>query len=163
VVSSAEAVAAMSLVWASTEPDVHVFGFANTFRELGIRKGMTLAEATRRAHDMNFGSTDVSLAFQYAIHNRIEVGGFVVMTDSETNGGRHPALALREYRERFVGDARSVVVGTTSTSFTVADPADKWSLDVCGFDTSIPNVITSFIRGEPEKGGQEPEEVVDND
>lgn len=151
VVSSAEAVAAMSLVWASTEPSVHVFGFANTFRELGIRKGMTLAEATRRAQDMNFGSTDVSLAFQYAISNRIKVGGFVTMTDSETNCGRHPTLALREYRERFVGDARSVVVATTSTGFTVNDPTDKWGLDVAGFDTSVPNVVTDFIRGAPAK------------
>jgi len=162
VVSSAEAVAAMSLVWASTEPDVHVFGFANTFRELGIRKGMTLAEATRRAQDMNFGSTDVSLAFQYAIQHRIKVGGFVTMTDSETNSGRHPAMALREYRERFVGDARSVVVATTSTGFTVNDPTDKWGLDVAGFDTSVPNVVTDFIRGAPAKAETDEEVPVED-
>lgn len=160
VVSSAEAVAAMSLVWASTEPEVHVFGFADTFRELGIRKGMTLQQAMALTTNQNFGSTDVSLAFQYGIKHQLEVGGFVTMTDNETNCGRHPALALREYRERFTPDARSVVVATTATGFTVNDPTDKWGLDVCGFDTSVPNVVTDFIRGAPVEAEQ-PEEVVD--
>lgn len=146
VVTSAEAVAAMSLVWASTEPEVHVFGFATDFIELGIRKGMTLVEATRRVQ-LPFDSTDCSLAYEYALKHSLKVGGFIVMTDSETNGGAHPALRLREYRERFVPDARSVVVATTSTGFSINDPTDKWGLDVAGFDTSVPNVVTDFIRG----------------
>jgi len=162
VISSAEAVAAMSLVWASTEPSVHVFGFANTFRDLGIRKGMSLAEATRRAQDSNFGSTDVSLAYQFALDNRIKVGGFIVMTDNEVNSGRHPALALREYRERFVSDARSVVVATAATRFTINDPTDKWGLDVSGFDTSVPNVVTDFIRGEHVKAEMDEEVSVED-
>ena len=84
-----EATAALSLVHANVEEDYHVFGFANTFRDLGIRKGMTLVEATRRAVDNNFGSTNISLAIEYALKNGIDVGGFVVMTDNECNSGRH--------------------------------------------------------------------------
>ena len=143
-----EATAALSLVHASVEDDYHIFGFANTFRDLGIRKGMTLVEATKRALDNNFGSTNVSLAIEYALKNDIDVGGFIVMTDNECNSGRHVNLALKEYREKKVADARLVVVGTTSTGFTVNDPNDKFGLDVVGFDSAAPSVIADFIRGE---------------
>ncbi len=151
-ISSAEAVAALSLVHASVEDECHIFGFANTFRELGIRKGMTIEEATRRAQDNNFGSTDVSLAIRYASDRRIEVGGFITMTDNEANCGQHPATVLKEYRNHFVPDARNVVVGTTSTAFTVNDPSDKFGLDVAGFDAAVPSVVATFIRGESNHG-----------
>lgn len=143
-----EATAALSLVHASVEEDYHVFGFADTFRDLGIRKGMTLVEATQRAVQNNFGSTNISLAIEYALKHGIDVGGFIVMTDNECNTGRHVNLALREYRERKVADARLVVVATTATSYTVNDPNDKFGMDVVGFDPTVPAVIADFIRGE---------------
>lgn len=143
-----EATAALSLVHANVEEDYHVFGFADSFRDLGIRKGMTLVEATRRAVQNNFGSTNISLAIEYALKNGIDVGGFIVMTDNECNTGRHVNLALREYRERKVADARLVVVATTSTGYTVNDPNDKFGLDVVGFDPTVPSVVADFIRGE---------------
>lgn len=143
-----EATAALSLVHASVEDDYHIFGFADTFRDLGIRKGMTLAEATKRAVQHNFGSTNISLAIEYALKNKIDAGGFIVMTDNEVNSGRHVNLALKDYREKRVEDARLVVVGTTATSFTVNDPNDKFGLDVVGFDSAAPAVIADFIRGE---------------
>jgi 60 kDa SS-A/Ro ribonucleoprotein len=113
---------------------------------LGIRKGMNLEQACAKTLARNFGSTNVSLAYEFAIKHKLEVGGFIVMTDSETNGGMHPALRLREYRDRHVADARSVVVATTSTGFTVNDPTDKYGLDVAGFDASVPRLIADFIR-----------------
>lgn len=155
-----EATAALSLVHASVEPDVHVFGFADTFREIGIRKGMTLVEATKRAVKDNFGSTDIGLAYDYALKNKLVVGSFLVMTDSEVNSGRHPKLALKVYRERFTPDARSIMLATVATPFTCNDPNDKWGLDVVGFDTNVPNLIADFIRGET---GQPVEASVNSD
>lgn len=146
-ISSCEAVAALSLVHLNVEPECHVFGFADSFRDLGIRKGMTLQEACRRAQKNNFGSTDISLAVRYATSCKLKVGGFIVMTDNEVNCGPHPALVLREYRKRFVPDARSVFVATAANGFTVNDPNDKFGLDVAGFDASVPPVIADFIRG----------------
>ena len=146
--SSCEAVAALSLVHASVEPECHIFGFADTFRELGIRKGMTLETACRRAQLNNFGSTNISLAIEYALQNKLKIGGLIVMTDGEVNQGPHPTLRLREYREKFVPDTRSVFVGTCANDFTVNDPEDKWGMDVVGFDASAPPVIADFIRGD---------------
>jgi 60 kDa SS-A/Ro ribonucleoprotein len=149
-----EATAALSLVHASVEPECHIFGFADQFREIGIRKGMTLVEATKRAVQANFGSTDIGLAYDYALKNKLVVGGFLVMTDNEVNSGRHPKLALTHYREKFVPDARSVMLATVATEFSCNDPNDKFGLDVAGFDTNVPNVIADFIRGEPGQSGE---------
>ena len=43
--------------------------------------------------------------------------------------------------------ARLVVVGMTSTQFTIADPKDAGSLDIVGFDTAAPNIISDFVAG----------------
>ena len=145
--SSCEAVTALALVHATVEPDnTHIFAFNEGMQELPIRKGMTLADAMRYTESINGGGTNVSLAYEYALRHKLEVAGFVVMTDSETNAGPHPFQRLREYRERHVADARSVVVATTSTSFSVNDPSDRYGLDVAGFDTAVPALIADFIR-----------------
>ena len=151
-ITCCEAVTALSLVHVNVEPDTtHVFGFNLGMQELPIRKGMSLAEATRYTNGINCGGTNVSLAYEYALKHNLEVGGFIVMTDNETNAGHSPHVRLREYREKHVPDARSVVVGATSTGFTVNDPNDRFGLDVAGFDTAVPALIADFIRGDADK------------
>jgi 60 kDa SS-A/Ro ribonucleoprotein len=79
--------------------------------------------------------------------NKLRVSAFVTYTDSETWAGNiHPAQALRQYRDEFVGNSKAVVVGMTSNGFTLADPNDRGMLDVVGFDTSVPAVISDFVR-----------------
>ena len=48
--------------------------------------------------------------------------------------------------DRFLILAKAVVVGMTSNGFTLADPNDRGLLDVVGFDTSAPAIITDFFR-----------------
>ena len=52
--------------------------------------------------------------------------------------------ALRQYRERTGIAAKLVVVGMASDGFTIADPADTGILDVVGFDTATPGLISDF-------------------
>lgn len=146
-VSCCEATAALSLVTANVEPQTHIMGFANTFRDLKIRAGDTLEAASKKAQDNNFGSTDCSLAITYALGKEIPVDVFVIMTDNETYAGRvHPVAALLDYRRKMKINAKMVVVGMTSTGFTIADPNDAGMLDLVGFDTSAPAVISDFAR-----------------
>ena len=44
-------------------------------------------------------------------------------------------------------DARLVVVGMVSNGFSIADPNDPGMLDVVGFDTATPQLISDFARG----------------
>lgn len=145
-----EATAALALVLASTEKSYHIMGFSNRFMPLSIRPGMTLTEATRKISDLPFEGTDCGLPMLWAAQTKAHVDGFVIMTDNETWAGDiHPTQALKQYRDSFVPDAKLVVVGMTATDFTIADPNDKGSMDVVGFDTAAPAVISDFIRGRP--------------
>jgi 60 kDa SS-A/Ro ribonucleoprotein len=40
------------------------------------------------------------------------------------------------------------IVGMTSTGFSIADPNDAGMLDVVGFDSATPNLLSWFAGGE---------------
>ena len=83
----------------------------------------------------------------------------VIYTDNETNmSSVHPCVALQQYRRQSGRQhAKLVVVGITPTPFTIADPNDAGMLDVVGFDTASPEIISSFARGELLHGDREGE------
>jgi 60 kDa SS-A/Ro ribonucleoprotein len=84
----------------------------------------------------------------YAHALQREIDTFVIYTDSETWAGDiHPVQALRAYRRASGIEARLVVVGMVSNGFSIADPADPEMLDVVGFDTATPQLISDFARG----------------
>ena len=98
--------------------------------------------------DLPFGGTDCALPMLYAQAREREIDTFVIYTDSETWAGDiHPAQALRDYRRASGIDARLVVVGMVANGFSIADPADPGMLDVVGFDTATPQLISDFARG----------------
>ena len=73
--------------------------------------------------------------------------GVVILTDSETWAGDvHPSRALRDYRRASGIDARVVVVGMVANEFSIADPSHPGMLDVVGFDTATPQLISDFAR-----------------
>lgn len=84
----------------------------------------------------------------FRILEKIDV--FVVYTDSETWFGKiHPTEALKQYREKMnIPNAKLIVVGMQSNGFTIADPNDKGMLDVVGFDSAAPQVMSLFAEGQ---------------
>lgn len=109
---------------------------------------ISLAGTERRRQAISglpFGGTDYALPMLWATGNKVEADTFVVYTDNETWAGNvHPNQALREYRDWSEIDARLVVVGLTATHFTIADPADPGMLDIAGFDSALPALLTDF-------------------
>ena len=70
----------------------------------------------------------------------------MVLTDSETWAGNiHPVEALRQYRRQSGIPAKLVVVGMVSNGFSIADPDDAGMMDVVGFDSAVPELITDFV------------------
>ena len=54
----------------------------------------------------------------------------------------------RSFRDRLTGRTpRLVVVGMVSNGFSIADPNDPGMLDVVGFDTATPQLISDFAAG----------------
>lgn len=146
-ITPAMAAAAMAMALVRSEQDYYVFGFADTFRDLGITKKMSLKQAMKQTDAQNFGSTNCALPMEWALKTKTKVDGFVVLTDSDTNTGRqHPSQALRKYREAMGIPSKQIVVGMTATNFTIADPKDPGALDVVGFDTGTPQMISEFVR-----------------
>ncbi len=161
-ISAREASAAMALITAATEPECEIIAFSapGAGRFGGMHGGgepgitrvnlsprMRLADVIKRIEAIPMGGTDCALPMLWAARNKLDVSGIITYTDSETWAGNiHPAQALRQYRNEFVGDAKAVVVGMTSNGFTLADPNDRGMLDVVGFDTSVPTVIADFVR-----------------
>ena len=160
-ISACEASAAMALITAATEPEHEIIAFSaaagghggkwgggeSGITRVNLSPRMRLADVIKRVEAIPMGGTDCALPMLWASRNKLNVSGFVTYTDSETWAGNiHPAQALRQYRSEFVGDAKAVVVGMTSNGFTLADPNDRGMMDVVGFDTSVPAVISDFVR-----------------
>jgi 60 kDa SS-A/Ro ribonucleoprotein len=164
--SPRDAAAALALVTAATEAEFEILGFyagrggwkAGRRRQwylgddgltpLAISPRHRLDDAVKAVSELPFGGTDCALPMRYAQSQKREVDTFVIYTDSETWAGDvHPAQALRDYRLASGIDARLVVVGMVSNGFSIADPADQGMLDVVGFDTATPQLISDFARG----------------
>ena len=161
-----DASAALALVTAATEPRYEIVGFfagRGGFRKRGrpVHRGYVdgltplaisprqrLDDVVKTVSDLPFGGTDCALPMQYALVNEREIDTFVIYTDSETFAGDvHPVQALRDYRSASGIDARLVVVGMVSNGFSIADPTDPGTLDVVGFDTTTPQLVSDFARG----------------
>ena len=164
-----EAAAAMAMVTAKLEQNWQVIGFTcesgggwgwgsrnNSSSDpdsgvtvLNISPKMRLDQVCEVTARQDFGGTDCSQPMLYALKHKIEVDTFMVYTDNETWAGRmQPFQALRKYRQEMGRQARLIVCGLTSDKFTIADPRDPGMLDICGMDTSVPDLISSFSKGE---------------
>lgn len=167
-----EASAALALVTAATESTYEIVGFTSSARgvtysggyaqgasigqlrnntglsSLAISPRQRLDDAIKAVSDLPFGGTDCALPMVHAEQNGLHVDTFVIYTDSETwAGGIHPHQALASYRRASGIDARLVVVGMTATEFSIADPSDAGMLDIAGFDSAVPGLISDFARG----------------
>jgi hypothetical protein len=156
-ISCREASAALALMLYETEQHVYVRGFTAAqvpgagFYNFDpyVRHGMTL-EQFITATNSPFGPTDCSLPMVRAIQENMDVDVFIVMTDSETYAGSiHPQVALENYRKHAnKPNAKLIVVGMTANCLTIADPNDRNTLNLAGFDASMPEIIAMFVRGE---------------
>lgn len=141
--------AALALVTAAVEPLYTVMGFSKGFIPLALSPRQRLDDVTRTISDLPFDSTDCARPMLWALEKNVKADAFVVLTDNETNayGQMHPALALERYRQKTGIPAKLIVVGMTATNFSIADPADGGMLDVVGFDTNTPALMSEFIAG----------------
>lgn len=139
---------ALAMLAARTEQDSIFVGFSTGMTHLDITPKHRLDTVLKNISGLPFDGTDCALPMLYATKQAYDVDAFVVLTDSETWAGRiHPTQALNEYRKKFNPEAKLIVNGMTVNNFTIADPRDAGQMDVVGFDTATPNIMSDFIRG----------------
>lgn len=143
-----QASAAMALITARVEPYYVVNGFSTTLTPLNITARDTIKSAVNAVSFLPFGGTDCAQPMLYAARNNLDIDAFVVITDNETWAGSiHPHEALKRYRQKTGIDARLVVMGMSANEFSIADPLDSGMLDVVGFDSNTPKVVSDFSAG----------------
>ncbi len=137
--------AAMAMVWAKTEPTVEFQAFSHVLIPVNIAKCESVRSICQMVSRIPFGATDCSLPIVDALNSKAERDAFIVLTDSETWAGHiHPSAALKQYRS-VSSRAKLCVVGMVSNGFSIADPNDGGMMDVVGFDTATPNLISDFV------------------
>ena len=143
-----EAAAAMAMVTVRREPNHAIMAFARGFVPLDISAADSLATVVEKTSRLGMDGTDCAQPMLFALRRKIPVDVFAVYTDNETWAGRmHPPAALQLYRKEMKIPAKLIVVGMTSSGFSIADPNDGGMLDVVGFDSSAPSLIADFSRG----------------
>jgi 60 kDa SS-A/Ro ribonucleoprotein len=169
-ISAATGAAAMALITASTEPRADIVAFSGTMVPLEISPDMRLDAVLAKMRAIPYGGTIVSLPIVDAAQQGVrDIDAFVTYTDNETFNGYQGwggfvstswgprsrerieiptvSAALRDYRNRNGGKTRNAVVAFSTNDISVADPADPGQLDVAGFDTATPQLISDFIAG----------------
>jgi len=151
--------AAMAMITAAVESKHEIVAFSSARGGYGGQWGGGQSGITRvalsprqRLDDIitatdaiPFGGTDCALPMIWAAKEKIATDIFVIYTDSETwHGEIHPVQALQEYRQKTGIPAKLAVVGMVSNGFTIADPEDAGMLDVVGFDTATPQLMSDF-------------------
>lgn len=174
--TSRDATGAIALITAATEPETHVIGFTGGQSGYGYRRSSagkfpaagngkfgasvvnldSAIDPSRRLDDvldsisgLPFGSTDCSLPMLYALENGLRPEVFVIMTDNDTwSGSIKPNEALERYRRETGIDAKLIVLATEAGNYSITDPKDENSLDIAGFDSAAPQILSAFARGD---------------
>lgn len=145
-----QAAGAMALVTANSETRYHIIGVDTQVQEMPLSPKQRLDDVVRTLGMYRGGGTNLTLPMEYAMQKQLEVDAFVIYTDSETWAGRsgHPSQVLTEYRRRTGIPARVINVQMTATHVTNNDPNDALAFECIGMDTSTPEILSSFVRGE---------------
>lgn len=141
--------AAMALIYLRTQKSCRIMGFSHTFQNINIQDGHRLSDVINIVSRMPFGATNCALPMTWASanKNRFQFDAFMIFTDNETNHGRiHPHKALQNYRRETGRNSSLVVNAMAGTRFSIADPKDPLSLDVSGFDSGVPSLITQMLK-----------------
>lgn len=146
--------AAMAMVAVRTEPYQIVTAFSGGGRRnsdievLPLSKRQRLDDVVRTIAGVYAGGTDCSLPMIHALHAGVEIDTFVIYTDNDTWAGPiHPFQALQQYRKTMGVDAKLIVCAMTPSQFSIADPRDPGMLDISGFDSAVPTLISDFSAG----------------
>jgi len=145
----------LALASVKSEKNYFVGGFDTRFKVLQrITKNCSYSEIVDWGSGVwpgNFGGTNASVAYDYAIKNDIFADVFVFVTDSESwTGHRHPSQALKEYRSKINPNAKSIYITLVpySDRVSLVDPKDPRSYDVASFTSQTPKMIQMVANDE---------------
>lgn len=140
---------AMAMVTVKSEENYYSAGFTDRMEKISLSPKQRLDDVVKVMRKMSerMGRTDCAQPMRDALAQKIEVDAFVIYTDNETwAGDMHPTVALQLYRNKMGISSKLIICGMVSDGFTIADPTDAGMLDVVGFDSATPQIISEFAK-----------------
>ncbi|OKH14668.1 TROVE domain-containing protein [[Limnothrix rosea] IAM M-220] len=144
----AEIATVMALVSAKAEKNYAIRGFSTSFKDLGIMASDSFQSAMEKTTNQNFGGTDASCAYKWAIKHKFWADVICFWTDCESWAGTQPSQALEKYRRKVNPDVKAVYVTLAPYKLSLVDPKDPNSWDLGGFDPSMPRIIQAIANGD---------------
>lgn len=156
--SYGELATALALPFLHGEPPAGVIGFADRTYPLAGLKDLTVSQALAYVQkSCRHSMTNAGACIEWAAQNQVGVDAVILITDSAINSGLAVIPALDAYRRRFNIDTKLVVMNLGLSDFSVADPSRNDNLDIAGFDSAVPGILTQFITGNNEESEGEEE------
>ena len=94
------------------------------------------------------GGTDCALPFTWSNKHDKDFDAVVVLSDNESWAGPiHAYQAAEQYRNKVGHDVKFIAAAMTATNYSVVDPKDASGLNISGFDSAVPTLISDFCAG----------------
>ncbi|ANV88995.1 TROVE domain-containing protein [Picosynechococcus sp. PCC 7117] len=142
----AEIAATMALVTAKAEKNYAIRGFSTAFKDLGITASDSFRTALQKTSDQNFGGTDASSVYKWALKHRFHADVICFWTDCESWAGTQPCQKLAEYRRKLNPNVKAIYVTLAPYKLSLVDPKDPLSWDLGGFDPTMPRLIQMIAQ-----------------
>lgn len=127
--------------------DATGWGWGSGITPVSITPKMRLDSVVKKLAEMPMGATDCALPMRWALKQKVKIDTFIILTDNESWAGDvHVDQALNDYRNKMEIPAKLVSCALAGGNFSVANPDDAGQLDVIGFDTATPNIISDFAK-----------------
>ena len=144
---AAEVATVMAMAAARNQKNYFIAGFNTSLVNINIDPKMRLDAALSAVLKTKWdgAGTNCAAPAEYAARHKIPVDKIIIITDNETySGSSHPSQALKLLRSKIGRPVKQIVIGTSVSDFTIADPTDPLQLDIAGFDSAAPQIISNF-------------------
>lgn len=157
-VSVVEAAAAMATVFAQTEDDVDFVQFDKELKPITITRRQSFQDVAQNIFSRSGGATYCSLPFQYMIEKKLAYDSVVMLTDTQTWGGRGhygwgrsssktDAQWIAEARRKVNPNMRFTPLALQANSLSLTRESDPLTLNLCGLDANVYPLIANFAKG----------------
>lgn len=142
------AAAVLAMVTARTEDQFIVRGFNDTMQHINIKPNDTLDRVEQEMENVDWGWTRCELPILEAMNDGLDVDAFIIYTDSDTGYGEPVNQVFERYQQQMgKPDSKFIVNAMVANDISLADPDNPNMLDVVGFSSDTPAVMSNFIRG----------------
>lgn len=134
----------LALTMLKSEPNSELVWFDTKIQTPNIGRRSSLDEVLSRSP--HGGGTDCAQPIVYALENARKYDAIIILTDNETWAGHeHASNALNQYRKSVNKDVKVIEIALVSNPYTNYPSEDKNLLRVVGFDSSVTDVINSYL------------------